>query len=158
MTIWALRLACRHTTAQACAFEIGDVSRFLLPEHLASCAGLVPRVNTNGRTRMDQLGGNVSRMLKWAFVEAANLVVLQQRRMAHTRAPSSVSANSPSEKSLEGSGRCGQTLRRSCLLGLRKQEVYQEPTTRSLAVSSTHGNRDPVPSLRGWQSDCDTRL
>lgn len=68
------------------ALEIGDVSRFPSAEHLASYAGLVPRVNSSGgRTRMGQVGGNVNRMLKWAFVEAANLVVLQQRWMSHSR-------------------------------------------------------------------------
>jgi transposase len=69
------------------ALEIGDVARFPSAEHLASYAGLVPRVSASGgRTRMGQVGGNVNRMLKWAFVEAANLVVLQQRRLAHSHA------------------------------------------------------------------------
>jgi len=35
---------------------------------------------------MGQVGGNVNRMLKWAFVEAADLLVLHQRRMGHTHA------------------------------------------------------------------------
>lgn len=69
------------------ALEIGDISRFPSAEHLASYAGLVPRVSSSGgKTRMGQVGGNVNRMLKWAFVEAANLVVLQRQRLAHTHA------------------------------------------------------------------------
>ena len=60
--------------------EIGRVDRFPTAAHLASYAGLVPRVHSSGgHTRMGQVCGNVNRNLKWAFVEAANLTVVNQR-------------------------------------------------------------------------------
>ena len=63
--------------------EIGRVDRFPSAAHLASYAGLVPRVHSNGgHTRMGQVCGNVNRNLKWAFVETANLIVINQRRFA----------------------------------------------------------------------------
>src|SRR5258706_2465901 len=63
--------------------EIGRVDRFPTAEHLASYAGLVPRVHSSGgHTRMGQVCGNVNRNLKWAFVEAGNLIVINQRRLA----------------------------------------------------------------------------
>src|SRR5260370_20214388 len=49
--------------------EIGRVDRFPTAAHLASYAGVVPRVcSSGGRTRMGQVCGNVNRNLKWAFV------------------------------------------------------------------------------------------
>jgi transposase len=67
--------------------EIGRVDRFPTAAHLASYAGLVPRVHSSGgHTRMGQVCGNVNRNLKWAFVETANLIVVNQRRLAGTHA------------------------------------------------------------------------
>jgi transposase len=63
--------------------EIGRIDRFPTAAHLASYAGLVPRVHSSGgHTRMGQVCGNVNRNLKWAFVETGSLVVLNQRRLA----------------------------------------------------------------------------
>ena len=63
--------------------EIGRVDRFPTAAHLASYAGLVPRVHSSGgHTRMGQVCGNVNRTLKWAFVETSNLIVINQRRLA----------------------------------------------------------------------------
>jgi len=65
--------------------EIGRVDPFPTVAHLASYAGLVPRVHSSGgHTRMGQVCGNVNRNLKWAFVETANLIVVNQRRLAGT--------------------------------------------------------------------------
>jgi transposase len=65
--------------------EIGKVDRFPTAAHLASYAGLVPRVQSSGgHTRMGQVCGNVNRNLKWAFVETGNLVVVNQRGLAGT--------------------------------------------------------------------------
>ena len=65
--------------------EIGRVDRFPTAAHLASYAGLVPRVQSSGgRTRMGQVCSNVNRNLKWAFVETGNLVVINQKKFAGT--------------------------------------------------------------------------
>jgi transposase len=48
--------------------EIGRVERFASAAHLASYAGLVPRVHSSGgRTRLGQICGDINRYLKWAF-------------------------------------------------------------------------------------------
>jgi len=63
--------------------EIGRIDRFPTAAHLASYAGLVPRVHSSGgHTRMGQVCGNVNRNLKWALVETGNLIVINQRRLA----------------------------------------------------------------------------
>lgn len=63
------------------ALEIGQVERFPGPEHLASYSGTVPRIRESGEKRYDgRTRPDVNRYLKWAFVEAANVIVLNQKR------------------------------------------------------------------------------
>lgn len=65
--------------------EIGAVERFPSPEHLASYAGMVPRAyNSGGHCRQGSCGKDVNHYLKWAYVEAASVIVRQQRRRAGT--------------------------------------------------------------------------
>jgi transposase len=64
------------------ALEVGTVERFSSGEHLASYAGTVPRVNSSGgKTYYGRVKPDVNHYLKWAFIEAANCVALQQERM-----------------------------------------------------------------------------
>jgi len=63
------------------AFEIGEVSRFPSAEHLASYAGTTPRVHSSGdKLRFGRLRPDINRYLRWAFVEAANVVALHHER------------------------------------------------------------------------------
>ena len=63
------------------ALEIGSVDRFATAEKLASYVGKVPRVNSSGgKTYYGKVRPDVNRYLKWAFTEAANAIVLQQKR------------------------------------------------------------------------------
>jgi transposase len=61
--------------------EVGRVGRFGGAEKLASYAGTTPRVHASGgKIRYGQLRSDVNRYLKWAFVEAANSICLNQAR------------------------------------------------------------------------------
>lgn len=61
--------------------EIGQIDRFPRAEHLASYAGLVPRIiASGGHVRHGGTCRNVNHYLKWAFVEAANVAI---RTKAH---------------------------------------------------------------------------
>lgn len=52
--------------------EIGEIRRFPSPRHLASYAGLVPRVDASaGRVRYGRITRRGSPWLRWALVEAA---------------------------------------------------------------------------------------
>lgn len=63
--------------------EIGQVERFPSPAHLAAYAGLVPRViSSGGHTRLGRTRRECNRFLKWAFVEAAEVIVAHQESMA----------------------------------------------------------------------------
>jgi transposase len=62
--------------------EIGDIGRFPDAPHLASYAGTVPQVKSSGgKTYYGRVRPDVNRYLKWAFIEAANSIILNQRSM-----------------------------------------------------------------------------
>jgi transposase len=59
--------------------EIGDVNRFPAPPHLAAYAGLVPSVHSSGgKTHYGPTSAQANHYLKWAFVEAANAIVMHR--------------------------------------------------------------------------------
>jgi transposase len=61
------------------ALEVGDIDRFPSAQHLCSYAGVTPRVHQSGdKVRYGRLRPDVNRYLKWAFVEAAHSVCLNQ--------------------------------------------------------------------------------
>lgn len=63
--------------------EIGDVKRFPAPGHLASYAGLVPAVRASGgKLWQGPTPASANHFLKWAFVEAANVIVTRQKQWA----------------------------------------------------------------------------
>jgi transposase len=121
--------------------EIGRVDRFPTAAHLASYAGLVPRVHSSGgHTKMGEVCGNVNRNLKWAFVETGNLVVVNQRWLAGShvvRLYQRIKRNKNHQKAVVAVGR---HLAEAAWWVLTKQEPYREPEgARSQALSSTHG-------------------
>lgn len=62
------------------AFEIGDISRFLCAERLASYSGTTPRVHSSGgKTHYGSVRPDVNQYLKWAFREAANVVAVHRK-------------------------------------------------------------------------------
>lgn len=61
------------------ALEAGDINRFPSAEHVASYAGTTPRIHQSGdKTRYGRLRPDVNHYLKWAFIEAAHSVCLNQ--------------------------------------------------------------------------------
>lgn len=67
--------------AATLALEIGEIGRFASHEHLASYAGTTPRVHSSGdKIRFGRLRPDVNRYLKWAYMEAANVIALNQAR------------------------------------------------------------------------------
>jgi transposase len=121
--------------------EIGRVDRFATAAHLASYAGLVPRVHSSGgHTRMGQVCGNVNRNLKWAFVEIGNLVVVNQRRLAGTHVVKLYQRVKRAKNHQKAVVAVGRHLAEAAWSVLTKLEVYREPhDRRQQALSSTHG-------------------
>jgi transposase len=61
--------------------EVGDVARFRKAEALATYAGTTPRLKQSGNRRwLGPVRRDVNQYLKWALVEAANVVCLNRRR------------------------------------------------------------------------------
>ena len=120
--------------------EIGRVDRFPTAAHLASYAGLVPRVHSSGgHTRMGQVCGNVNRNLKWAFVETGNLVVINQRRLAGTHVVRLYQRLKRAKNHQKAVVAVARHLAEAAWWVLTKQEVYREPRDPRQALSSTHG-------------------
>lgn len=60
--------------------EVGNVNRFPSSAQFASYAGTVPTVKSSaGKIRYGRLRKQSNQYLKWAFIEAANVVVRQRR-------------------------------------------------------------------------------
>jgi len=129
--------------------EIGRVERFPSAAHLASYAGLVPRVHSSGgHTRLGQICREVNPYLKWAFVEAGNLVVINQRHMPGqhvVRLYQRVKRKRNHQKAVVAVAR---HLAEAAYWVLKKQEVYRPPQPQLKApakaqaakvLSSTHG-------------------
>jgi len=121
--------------------EIGRVDRFPTAQHLASYAGLVPRVRSSGgHTRMGQVCGNVNRNLKWAFVETGNLIVINQRGLVGTHVVRLYQRIKRSKNHQKAVVAVARHLAEAAWWVLTKQEVYREPHgPRQQALSSTHG-------------------
>jgi transposase len=120
--------------------EIGKVERFPSAAHLASYAGLVPRVHASGgHTRMGQVCGNVNRNLKWAFVEAGNLVVINQRRLAGSHVVQLYQRIRRTKNHQKAVVAVGRHLAEAAWWVLTKLEVYREPRISRQVLSSTHG-------------------
>ncbi len=120
--------------------EIGRVDRFPTAAHLASYAGLVPRVQSSGgHTRMGQVCRNVNRNLKWAFVETGNLVVINQRVLAGSHVVRLYQRIKCAKNHQKAVVAVGRHLAEAAWWVLTKLEVYREPQGAQQALSSTHG-------------------
>lgn len=129
--------------------EIGRVERFASAERLASYAGLVPRVHSSGgRTRLGQICGDVNRYLKWAFIEAGNLVVIHQKQLAGrhvVRLYQRVKRKTNHQKAVVAVGR---HLAEAAYWILKKQEIYREPQSKPKASAQARTAPDSFVDAR----------
>jgi len=123
------------------ALEIGDVRRFSGADHLVSYAGVVP----SARETADWKGkGKCPRdcnvYLKWAYVEAANLVSVHSKHWADRHVVQLYQRVKQSSK-MHGKATMAvaRHLAEASYWMLNKQEVYREPQTKRQVLSSTHG-------------------
>ena len=127
------------TLAVLVALEVGDVKRFATSEKLAAYAGTTPRVHSSGgRTRYGPLRSDVNRYLKWAFVEAANVICRHRGRYPHrhvSRLYDRVARRKGHQKAI---GAVARHLAEATYWILARRESYLEPTRRGgNPVSST---------------------
>lgn len=111
------------------ALEIGDVKRFGSAERLVSYAGLVPVIRQSAqKRRLGQCAADANQYLRWALVEAANVVVLNQRRWAGRHA---VKLYQRVKRKTNVHGKAvvavARHLGEAAYWILSKQEMYKEP-------------------------------
>lgn len=118
------------------ALELGTVERFPDAEHFASYAGTVPRVHESGGHR--RYGGavrkDVNLYLKWAFIEAANCVVLNQAHWTDRHVVQLYQRLHRTKGHAKAVVAVARHLAESTYWMLKKGEPYREPVRPSRQV------------------------
>ncbi len=110
------------------AMEIGEVGRFPGSPHLASYAGTVPRIySSGGKPFHGRARPDVNRYLKWAFVEAANVVVLHQRHWPERHAVRLYQRIRQRKGHAKAVVAVARHLAEAAYWVLKKNEPYKEP-------------------------------
>lgn len=111
------------------ALEIGDVQRFASAERLVSYAGLVPTVKQSAHRRhLGQCPADANQYLRWALVEAAHVVVMNQRSWAGRHAVRLYQrVRGKTKQHGKAVVAVARHLGEAAYWILSKQEVYREP-------------------------------
>jgi transposase len=123
------------------ALEIGAISRFECAENLVSYAGLVPAARESaGKKRKGKCPADCNTYLKWAFVEAANVISIHHKKWRQ-RHVSQLYACVKHRTKMHGKATVAvaRHLAEASYWILSKQELYREPKSNRKALSSTHG-------------------
>ena len=124
------------------ALEIGAVGRFDSAENLSSYAGLVPAARESaGKKRKGKCPADCNCYLKWAFVEAGNVVSVHSKKWAH-RHVAQLYERIKKQTKMHGKAAVavGRHLAEACYWMLKYQEMYREPKKQvAPALSSTLG-------------------
>lgn len=123
------------------ALEIGAVGRFPEPAALASYSGLVPAARESADwRRKERCPRDCNTYLKWAYVEAANLISIHRKHWPERHVVQLYERVKLTTK-MHGKATLAvaRHLAEASYWMLMKQEVYREPQARRQALSSTHG-------------------
>jgi len=108
--------------------EVGDVHRFADAEHLAAYAGTTPRVDASGgKIRFGRLRPDVNHYLKWAYLEAANVICLHQQYWPTRRVVRLYQRVSRRRGHPKALGAVARHLAEATYWMLTKGESYREP-------------------------------
>jgi transposase len=133
--------------------EIGDVRRFASPERLAIYAGLTPTVHASGgKTRLGRTSAVANHYLKWAFVEAANCIVMHK----HQHSSRHVVELYQRLRQAKGHGKAavavGRHLAEASWWILQKKQPYREPAPAAVATAVASANS--MPSSENGSARC----
>ncbi len=110
------------------AFEMGKVERFATAERFASYSGTTPRVHSSGgKTRFGKLRPDVNRYLKWAFVEAANVVCLHHKRRPDRHVSKQYKRLRQRRGHAKAIGAVARHLAEAAYYVLKRDRVYRDP-------------------------------
>ncbi|MBI3657147.1 MAG: IS110 family transposase [Acidobacteria bacterium] len=112
------------------AGEVGDVGRFASSLHLASYSGTTPRVKSSGgKTSYGRLRSDSNQYLKWAFLEAANVVCINRKKWADRHVSLVYERIRPRKGHGKAIGAVARHLAESVYRVLKKKENYRDPAT-----------------------------
>jgi transposase len=110
------------------ALEIGDVGRFSDAAHMASYSGTVPRVKSSGgKTYYGKTRPDVNHYLKWAFTEAANAIVVNQKRMPYRHVVALYQRIHHNKGHAKAIGALRRHLAEAAYVVLKNHQPYHEP-------------------------------
>jgi transposase len=116
--------------------EIGDISRFPNPAHLASYAGLVPTVHASGgKCRQGPTPRSANHFLKWAFIEAANVIVTRQKGWTNKHVVQLYRRLQASKGHGKAATAVARHLAESSWWILSKKQGYREPAPAPMSSS-----------------------
>jgi len=123
------------------ALEIGDIGRFPSAGDLVSYAGLVPSARESAsRKRKGECPRDCNLYLKWAYVEAANVIATRQQQWGGKHV---VQLYQRVKQSTKIHGKAAVAVARHLAEAsywmLKRQKVYREPQRARAAHSSTQG-------------------
>jgi transposase len=122
--------------------EIGDVRRFGCPAQLASYAGLTPSVYASGgKTRLGRTSAMANHYLKWAFVEAANCIVMQKQRHRGRHVMELYERLRAAKCHGKAAVAVGHHLAEASWWMLTKKQAYREPAPASTSSSENGSAR-----------------
>lgn len=111
--------------------EVGDAHRFPTAAHLASYAGTTPRVHASGgKTRLGHVRSDVNHYLKWAFVEAANVICLNRRHWPERHVARLYDRVHQQKGHQKAIGAVARHLAEATYWILTKEESYRAPQRR----------------------------
>jgi transposase len=119
------------------ALEIGDIGRFGNAERLASYCGTVPRVSSSGgKTHYGRVRPDVNHYLKWAYIEAANCIALQQDRNTGRHVVQLLKRIQKQKGYPKAVVAVGRHLAEATYCMLKRNEPYHEPNLKKAVLSS----------------------
>ena len=123
--------------------EVGSIDRFPSPACFASYAGLVPRVRASGgKVHYGRMIKQANNYLKWAFIEAANVVVRQRHHPAwQSKHVVQIYERTRQRKGHSVAvGAVARYLAEATYWILKKDEPYREPLSRQPAGSKSEAS------------------
>lgn len=122
--------------------EIGDVRRFGCAAQLASYAGLTPTVHSSGgKTRMGPTSSIANHYLKWAFVEAADCIVMRKQRYQGRHVVTLYERLRAAKNHGKAAVAVARHLAEASWWMLQKKQTYREPAPASRSSSENGSAR-----------------
>ena len=122
--------------------EIGSIDRFDTSGQLTSFAGLVPTVHASGgKTRLGHMRKPSNQYLKWAFIEAANVIVRHRHHDAWKATYVCQIYDQVSQRKghAVAVGAVARHLGESAFWILKRQQPYRPPAVRQASPKQVRG-------------------